>query len=299
MAQGKRTTSTRKGGSASGRSAKPRQEAPESFTPTLNERLRTKGKWIFAFLAGVFALTFVVAGVGTGGPSFLDMLQQERAAEAPETAAADDAVTSALAATKATPDDPQAWLTLATAYVTAGQLDKVEEPAAKAAELAGDDAERQSAVADAYLALAAALLQKAQDAYAGAEGSGLVNGRPAVPQTVIPGQSQGATPFQTAQEAIASAGFSQASEAATPFQTQASEAYQSAIDAQEKVTKATPDDPAAWFRLGQIAGAANDGELAISSYRTFVELAPDDPLVKQVEEEIDRLEEAFNPAPVQ
>jgi len=299
MAQGKRTSSTRKGGSGSGRSAKPRQEAPESFTPTLNERLRTKGKWIFAFLAGVFALTFVVAGVGTGGPSFLDMLQQERAAETPETEPADDAVKTALAGTEETPDDPQAWLALATAYVNAGQLDKAGEPATKAAELAGDDAAEQSAVADLYLALAAALLQKAQEAYAGAEGAGLVNGRPAVPQTVIPGQSQGATPFQTAQESIASAGFSAASEAASPFQTQASEAYQEAIAAQEKVTTASPDDPAAWFRLGQIAGAANDGELAISSYKKFVELAPDDPLVKQVEEEIDRLEKSLNPVQVQ
>ncbi|MEY4225527.1 MAG: Tetratricopeptide repeat [Actinomycetota bacterium] len=299
MAQGKRTSSTRKGGSGSGRPVKPRQEAPESYTPTLNERLRTKGKWIFAFLAAVFALTFVVAGVGTGGPSFLDMLSQERAAEAPDTQPADDAVEAALADTKATPEDPQAWLALATAYVNAGQLDKAEEPATKAAELAGDDAERQSAVADLYLALAAALLQKAQDAYAGAQGAGLVNGRPAVPQTVIPGQSQGATPFQTAQEALASAGFSEASAAATPFQTQADSAYQGAIAAQEAVTKASPDDPAAWFRLGQIAGAANDGELAISSYRTFVELAPDDPLVKQVEEEIDRLEKALNPVQVQ
>lgn len=299
MAQGKRTSSTRKGGSGSGRSGASRQEAPESFTPTLNERLRTKGKWIFAFLAVVFALTFVVAGVGTGGPSFLEMLQQERAAETPQTEPADDAVASALAATKATPDDPQAWLTLATAYVYAGQYDKAEEPAAKAAELAGDDAAQQSAVADAYLGLAAALLQKAQEAYTGAEGAGLVNGRPAVPQNVIPGQSQAATPFQTAQEAIASAGFSDAAAAAAPFQTQADEAYKAAITAQEQVTKAQPDDPAAWFRLGQIAGAANDGELAISSYRKFVELAPDDPLVKQVEEEIDRLEKALNPVQAQ
>ncbi len=297
MAQGKRSSSTRKGGSGSGRPTKPRQEAPDSFTPTLNERLRTKGKWIFAFLAVVFALTFVVAGVGTGGPSFLDMLGQERAAEGPETQPANDAVEAALADAKATPEDPQAWLALANAYVNAGQLEKAEEPATRAAELAGEDAERQSAVADLYLALAAALLQRAQEAYAGAQGAGLVNGRPAVPQAVIPGQSQGATPFQTAQEALASAGFSEASAAAMPFQTQADSAYKGAIAAQEVVTKVSPDAPEAWFRLGQIAGAANDGELAISSYRKFVELAPDDPLVNQVEEEIDRLEKALNLLP--
>ncbi len=286
MAQGKRTSSSRKGGGSTN------QQAPESFTPTLNERLRTKGRWIFAFLAGVFALTFVVAGVGTGGPSFLDLLGQEQAAEAPETVAADDAVQRALQGTKDAPDDPQAWLALATAYINGGQYDKATEPAERAAELAGDDAQQQSAIADAYLALAAAVLQKAQEAYAGAQGAGLVNGRPSIPQNLIPGGSQGATPFQTAQEALASAGFQAAAEAAGPYQTQADQAYRAAITAQERVTKASPDDPAAWFRLGQIAGAANDPQLAISAYGEFVRLAPDDPLVKQVEEEIDRLEEA-------
>ncbi|MGA0121759.1 MAG: tetratricopeptide repeat protein [Gaiellales bacterium] len=291
MAQGKRTSSTRKGGSRQG-SAGTNQQAPESFTPTLNERLRTKGRWVFAFLAAVFALTFVVAGVGTGGPSFLDLLGQERAADAPETVAADDAVQQALQRTKDAPDDPQAWLALATAYINGGQFEEAAEPAEKAAELAGDAAAVQSSVADAYLALAAAVLQRAQEAYTGAQGAGLVNGRPAVPQTLIPGGAQGATPFQTAQEALSSAGFQAAATAAGPYQTQADEAYRAAIAAQERVTEATPDDPAAWFRLGQIAGAANDAQLAISAYGQFIKLAPEDPLVKQVEEEIDRLEEA-------
>ena len=49
------------------KSSKSKQEAPYSVTPTMNERLRGHFKWVFALLAIVFALMFVVAGVGTGG----------------------------------------------------------------------------------------------------------------------------------------------------------------------------------------------------------------------------------------
>lgn len=279
-----------------GGSSAPRQEAPASATPTMNERLRSKGKWVFLFLAIVFAVSFVLAGVGTGGPSFLDLWSQERSSEPVQTTSSDSAVTDALAAVEKDAKDAQAQIALAQAYVNAGELDKASEPAATAAELAPEDVDVQTAIADVRLAQAAALLQKAQDAYAGAQGAGLIGGRPAVPATVIPGQTQGATAFQTAQEALSSAQFSEASTIAQPFQTEAQQAYQAAVAAQQAVTRLQPDDPAAWFRMGQIATAANDTQQALEAYRRFVKLAPEDPLVTQVKEEIDRLEKSLNPA---
>lgn len=289
MASKRKSTRAQRSTSAS------RQEAPASATPTLNERLRSKGKWIFLFLAIVFAVSFVLAGVGTGGPSFLDLLSQNQSAEPVETTSTDSAVADALAAVKKDPKDAPAQVALAQAYVNAGQLEQASEPAATAAELAPEDVAVQTAIADVRLAQAAALLQKAQDAYAGAQGAGLIGGRPAVPATVIPGQTQGATAFQTAQEAIASAQFSEASTAAQPFQIEAQEAYQAAVVAQAAVTRLQPDDPAAWFRLGQIAAAANDPQQAVTAYQRFIKLAPEDPLTTQVKEEIDRLEESLNP----
>lgn len=279
-----------------GGSPAPRQEAPASATPTMNERLRSKGKWVFLFLAIVFAVSFVLAGVGTGGPSFIDLWSQEKSVEKAETTSTDSTVSDALAAVKKDAKDAQAQVALAQAYVNAGELDKASEPAATAAELAPEDVDVQTAIADVRLAQAAALLQKAQDAYAGAQGAGLIGGRPAVPASVIPGQTQGATAFQTAQEALSSAQFSEASTAAQPFQTEAQQAYQAAVAAQQAVTRLQPDDPAAWFRMGQIATAANDTQQALEAYRRFVKLAPEDPLVTQVKEEIDRLQTSLNPA---
>ena len=275
------------------RHPKKRQEAPYSATPTLNERMRKNGKWVFLALAVVFGITFVFAGVGTSGPSLVDLIGQNNDSSPTTTAADSSAVQKAEAATKASPEDPQVWIDLAQAEVAAGQLDKVPAAAEQAATLAPKDATVQAAIADVYLAQAAAALQKAQTMYAEAQGGGTVNGRSAVPQQVIPGQSSGATPFQTAQESIASAKFSDVSAKVSPLQTEASDAYKAAVEAQTIVTELNADDPAAWFRLGQIATAANDTTGAIAAYERFVKLAPDDPLTSKVKDEIKRLQESL------
>lgn len=297
MARSNNTNGSRSSteGSAT-RTTKKRQEAPHSATPTLNERLRKNGKWVFLLLAVVFAITFVFAGVGTSGPSLIDLLGQDSDSSPTETVQkSSTAVQKAEAAAKATPEDPQVWIALAQAEIANDQLDKVPAAAAKAAELAPEDAAVQSAVADIYLAQAAAALQKAQALYATAQGGGLVDGRTAVPQQVIPGQSSGATPFQTAQESISSAKLADVSAQVSPLQTQANDAYVAAVAAQTTVTELEPKDPAAWFRLGQIATAANDTTGAITAYEKFVKLAPADPLTKKVEEEIKRLKESQQP----
>ncbi len=188
------------------KSPKSKQEAPYSATPTLNERLRKHFKWVFALLAIVFALMFVVAGVGTGGPSIIDMLGNSGgSSDTPAAVPANTAVKDALAKTTSAPDDPQSWLALAQAYVNTGALSDVSAAAEKAAALAPTDAAVQGAIADVYLAQAAAALQEAQTEYAAAQVKSNLAGRPAVPLSVIPGQSNGATQFQTAQESISSA----------------------------------------------------------------------------------------------
>ena len=297
MARSNNTNGSRSSTEASAtRATKKRQEAPHSATPTLNERLRKNGKWVFLLLAVVFAVTFVFAGVGTSGPSLIHLLGQDSDSSPTETVQkSSTAVQKAEAAAKATPEDPQVWIALAQAEIANDQLDKVPASAAKAAERAPEHAAVQPAVADIYLAQAAAALQKAQALYAGAQGGGLVDGRSAVPQQVIPGQSSGATPFQTAQESISSAKLADVSAQVSPLQTQANDAYVAAVAAQTTVTELEPKDPAAWFRLGQIATAANDTTGAIIAYEKFVKLAPADPLTKKVEEEITRLKESQLP----
>ncbi len=292
MARNKRSNSTRASEEVSAtRGNRKRQEAPASATPTLNERLRRKGRWVFAALVVVFALSFVIAGVGTSGPSMLDLLGQNNGSDAPVTSGSETAVQEAKAKTVAAPKDPQAWIALAQAYVNTGETSKAPEVLQKAAALAPKDVAVQTTIADVYLALAGSALQRAQTEYAAAQSGGTINGLAAVPQTIVPGGSNGVTAFQTAQESIANAQLQALNTLVTRLQTEATDAYIAAVEAEKIVTELTPLDPAAWFRLGQISTAANDAPGAIAAYQRFVKLAPEDPLTQKLKDEIARLME--------
>lgn len=284
---------SKKKGTQKARKTNVEQEAPNSATPLVNERLRQKGKWIFAALAVIFAVSFVVAGVGTGGPSLVDLFEAERAEEA-VVEPADQALVNARAATEASPDDAAVWIALARAYVNADDTDEAVIAAAKAAELAPDDAGVQGDVADIYLAQAGAATTEAQRVYREIDGGG-ASLRPPVPTVVIIGQSSGGDAFRSAIESTENQRFQEALAAVQPLQVTIQEAYTNAVRAQEAAAAADPRSPAVWFRLGQIAGAAGDDAVALQAYRTFIELVPDDPLVTQVQEEIDRLEGAGQP----
>lgn len=293
MAQSKRSNSTRVSNEVSAtRGNRKRQEAPASATPTLNERLRRNGRWVFAALAVIFASMFVIAGVGTSGLSMLDLIGQNNGSDAPATTVSETAVQEAKAKTAAAPKDPQAWIALAQAYVNTGETSKAPDALQKAARLAPTDVAVQTTLADVYLALAGLALQRAQTEYAAAQSGGTINGLAAVPHTIVPGGSNGVTAFQTAQESIASADLQAANSLVTPLQTEATDAYTAAVEAEKIVTELTPLDPAAWFRLGQISSAANDAPGAIAAYQRFVKLAPGDPLTQKVKDEIARLKEA-------
>src|SRR5919201_1781894 len=59
----------------------PRRSRPRSSTPTVAAqtmffpRLRRQAKWVFVFLAVVFAAGFVFFGVGSGSTGISDLLQ--------------------------------------------------------------------------------------------------------------------------------------------------------------------------------------------------------------------------------
>ena len=127
----------------------------------MHERLKRAGKWVYLFLAVIFALSFVVAGVGTSGSiSLSDFLQrkaQDRGGDASTGSTQPNEVKDALAATKARPKDPAAWLDLADVYVTSNQTDKAAEAAATASALAPTDAAVQERVAGIWESRAQAL----------------------------------------------------------------------------------------------------------------------------------------------
>src|SRR5881396_671371 len=86
-------------------------------------RLRRQAKWVFVFLAFVFAAGFVFFGVGSGSTGLGDLLRGNFNIFGSNGGSTNSsAVKSALKKTHAHPKDPNAWNDLATAYQTDGKL---------------------------------------------------------------------------------------------------------------------------------------------------------------------------------
>src|SRR5437763_2927314 len=86
-------------------------------------RLRRQAKWVFVFLAFVFAAGFVFFGVGSGSTGLGDLLRGNFNIFGNNGGSTNSsAVKSALTKTNAHPNDPNAWNDLATAYQSDGKL---------------------------------------------------------------------------------------------------------------------------------------------------------------------------------
>src|SRR2546421_12246519 len=98
-----------------------RQAAPARRPPTIEQtmffpRLRRQAKWVFVFLAFVFAAGFVFFGVGSGSTGIGDLLKGNFNVFGNGNSGQSSAVKKALKNAQAHPKDTQAWNALATAY---------------------------------------------------------------------------------------------------------------------------------------------------------------------------------------
>ncbi len=254
----------------------------------MHERLRKSARWVYLGLALVFAVSFVVAGVGTaGGPALSDLIQGNQNDENNTVATSSDSLKDAQAAVAANPNDAKAWLALADAQQGQGDLVKASASADKAVALAKDDPDVNEQAAQVYSARAADNQVKANQIFSRyqemAQGASL-------PPSVIPGGADAQDPLSLASQNATQQQLDALLSRAQPFQDAAAAASKQAADALVIVTKARPDDAGAWFNLGVAASAANDTATAIKAFDTFLELAPGDPLADQVRSEVLRLD---------
>ena len=253
----------------------------------MHERLRKSARWVYLGLALVFAVSFVVAGVGTGGPALSDLIQDNQNDENNTVATSSDSLKDAQAAVDAKPSDPKAWLALADAQQGEGDLIKASASADKAIALAKDDPDVNEQAAQVYSARAADNQVKANQIFTRyqemAQGASL-------PPSVIPGGADAQDPLSLASQNATQQQLDALLERAQPFQDAAAAASKQAATALAVVTKARPDDAGAWFNLGVAASAANDTATALKAFDTFLELAPGDPLADQVRSEVLRLD---------
>jgi tetratricopeptide (TPR) repeat protein len=239
-------------------------------------KLRRQAKWMFLFLALVFAVGFVGFGVGAGGIGLGNVVQGGGDSGVPSVGSAEKRVSE-------NPRDPEAFRDLATAHQAEGNTDEAIEALENLARLRPKDVSALRDLAALYLAKASEAQQEANNANFRA--AYLVPGATIAGLTIIGGKPLEPDPISTA----VNGRFSEAINAA--FQ-EAQTASSSAVDAYRRVTVARPNDVNARLDLAQAAVDAGDNATAISAYEAFLRIDPQNPLAPDVKRQLRGLKQA-------
>jgi tetratricopeptide (TPR) repeat protein len=257
-----------------------RRRRAQSATPTRTAektmffpKLRRQAKWVFLLLALVFAIGFVVFGVGSGGGlGFLDIFNNGGGSKGSVSESkARDRI-------KKNPNDAQAYQDLSNALQTKGDLRGASQALAKFTTLRPKNAEALAGLAGLYTALGTRLqstitseqLASQENSFATQVDVGLQANRQSVVGTNVIFQSL--------------------SDLTNGKLTKLYQQQQDYLSKSEKVNKRivslNPKDANAQLNLGQAAQSAGDTSGAIAAYEKFVKLAPDDPTTALVKRQI-------------
>lgn len=230
-------------------------------------RLRRQAKWVFLFLALVFALGFVGFGVGAGGVGVGDIFRGAGGGSGvPSVSEAEKRVSE-------NPRDPKAFRDLATAQQADGNTDGAIEALEELVALRPKDVNALRELSGLYLAKASEAQQRAQIAQLraaylapGANIAGLdqLGGKTLDPDPIS--AAVGGRLSNDIQVALA----------------EAQQASAKAVDAYRKIAAVSPKDPNVQLELAQAAEGAADYATAISAYQAFLRLAPQDPTAPEV-----------------
>ena len=236
-------------------------------------RRRRHAKWMFVFLALVFALGFVVFGVGAGGTGVGDIFRGSGGSSG-------QSVSDARKETEARPKDAQAWRDYATALETEGQTAEAIVALNTAIDLNPKDETAYRELAGLHMTRATERQREAQLLQIRAAFLAPSLGFPSL--TGPSGQSIFPDRVGTAVSTEASTKINQALQDA---QTEAT----LAVDAYKRLVALSPNDPNVQLELAQAAQQVGDAQTAVTAYETFLKLAPDDPSAGVVRQQLKQL----------
>ena len=236
-------------------------------------RLRSQAKWVFVFLAAVFALGFVFFGVGSGSTGLGDILRGNFNLFGGGGSSTSSSVKKALERTRKHPNDAKAWNALATAYQSDGKDGKANAAREHYLELRPNDTDALQSSAAYYESRANAKFTEAQTLrqqapldYAAVVG---------VSSATQVGQMLGQDPVTQQISQKANTAFSES---------------QSAIRKDEgfykRIAKLQPDDVNTQYHLAQLADYLGDTKVALAAYNKVVKLAPSDPAARTARQRI-------------
>jgi tetratricopeptide (TPR) repeat protein len=239
-------------------------------------KLRRQAKWMFLFLALVFAVGFVGFGVGAGGIGLGNIVQGGGDTGVPSISEAEKRVSE-------NARNPEAFRDLATAHQAEGNTDEAIQALENLARLRPKDVRALRDLAGLYLAKASDAQARANEANVRA--SYTAPGASIAGLYILDGQPLDPDP-------ISSAVNGKLSEAVNAALQEAQTASSAAVDAYRRVTVATPRDANAQLDLAQAASDAGDSATAIAAYQKFLKLDPQNPLATDVQRIIKDLKKA-------
>jgi cytochrome c-type biogenesis protein CcmH/NrfG len=259
------------------KAAKPNRVKHEAWEEQLFfSRLRSHAKWVFVFLAFVFALSFVLFGVGSGSTGISDAMRNFFT----RSSSSGPSVSGLEHKTQQNPKDAQAWRDLATAQEQKNNLPGAIAALTRYTGLRPNNQDALQELGGLYLRQSDNYAQ--QYVTAQSQASSLLPGTPF--------QLSTSSPFgQQLQDPITS-GITASTSTAT------SDAYQKYINTQtgavgvyKKLAALNPKDATNQYRLGQVSQAAGNSAEAIIAYTAFLKLAPNDPLAPTAKKALKQL----------
>ena len=248
-------------------------------------RLRKRAKWVFVFLAVVFAGGFVLFGVGSSnlGGGLEQLLGRGGSSGL-------KSINKALKETEKNPKDPKAWKDLATAYDVKGNLDGAILAWTTYTALRPKDIDGFNFLSQDYRTKADQQKADAQAAQAEAVSQ----------QTSTFGPPAG-SPLGRALTSVPDPISQVISSSATQRANDAYSAYRETVTSLEgtlaRVAALEPTNPSDQLLLADTAAQAGDGPTAIAAYKKFLKLAPDDNSAAYAKQQIKSIQSQLAGAP--
>ena len=240
-------------------------------------KLRRHAKWMFVFLALVFASGFVIFGVGSDVQGGIGDIFRDSGVgtDTPSVQEARERVAEQ-------PNNAEALRDLATALTVEAQTDEATEVLARYTALRPKDENALRELAGLYLTQANRLQGEAELTQQRA--NYLTAGATFSDPLQLPGGTS-----TLSEDPIVQAITTKANAEVNAAYTAAQDAYRSAADSYDKVVVLVPTDPNIQLELAQTAQRSGDLPRAIAAYERFVALAPDDPSAPIVKRQIKQL----------
>jgi len=244
--------------------------------------LRRQARWVFVLLAGVFALSFVFLGVGSGSTGLGDILNgwlnNNGGSGSPSTSKLEKE-------TREHPKDAKALRELVTAYETDQRINDAATALERYVTLRPKDVDAAQELTGLYQRQLQELSGEAQAAQAETPTTDASAFRPA--STSPLGQAYAAS--GALQDPIDNAATTSLQTKFTELQTRADAIQTRLLAASKRAVALDPTDPTAQYQLAQVADAKGDTAAALAAYKAFLKLSPDDPLASTAKDRIKQL----------